>query len=79
MSTIKNNKGEENKMTQNAAKYDNDEFYSNQLEKVVNAARAWKEAVFDEFTSYSEIDHISEKLKEAIEDLDLLTDNQKQN
>tara|TARA_R110000824_G_scaffold132070_1_gene294351 strand:- start:1252 stop:1446 length:195 start_codon:yes stop_codon:yes gene_type:complete len=58
---------------------DSAEFYSSQLEKVVNAARAWKEAVFDEFTSYSEIDHIAEKLKEAIEDLDLLTDSQKQN
>tara|TARA_R110002110_G_scaffold277050_1_gene492274 strand:- start:251 stop:451 length:201 start_codon:yes stop_codon:yes gene_type:complete len=66
-------------MTQEAAEYNNNEFYSNQLEKVVNAARAWKEAVSDKYISYSEIDHISEKLKEAIEDLDLLTEDQKQN
>jgi hypothetical protein len=66
-------------MAQDAANYGKNEFYSNQLNKLINAARAWKEAVFDEFNSYSEIDHMSEKLKEAIEDLDLLIESQKEN
>jgi gas vesicle protein len=54
-------------------------FYSNQLERVAEAARQWKEATFDRYSSHPEIDHVAEKLKEAVEDLELLADNQEEN
>ena len=54
-------------------------FYSNQLERVAEAARQWKEAVFDRYSSHPEVEHVAEKLKEAVEDLELLADNQDEN
>jgi len=55
------------------------EFYSSQLERVAKAAKQWKETVFDQYSSYPEIDHAAEKLKEAVEDLELIVDNQTEN
>ena len=58
---------------------DNKDFYSSQLERVVTAAKQWKETVFDRYSSYPEIDHAAEKLKEAVEDLELLSENHIEN
>ena len=69
MSTV-NNKGENKEM---------EAAYTNQLEKVVKAVRIWKEATFEDESSYSELDFVSDKLREAIEDLDMFLEGQKDN
>jgi len=53
--------------------------YTNQLEKVVKAVRVWKETTFEDEASYSELDFVSDRLREAIEDLDLFLESQKDN
>tara|TARA_R110002074_G_scaffold384853_1_gene565748 strand:+ start:161 stop:355 length:195 start_codon:yes stop_codon:yes gene_type:complete len=63
----------------NSVAADGKEFYSNQLQRVAEAAKQWKEAVFDQYSSHPEIDHVAEKLKEAVEDLELLAENQGEN
>ena len=69
MSTV-NNKGENKEM---------EAAYTNQLEKVATAVRVWKETTFEDESSYSELDFVSDKLREAIEDLDLFLEGQKDN
>ena len=69
MSTV-NNKGENKEM---------EAAYTNQLEKVVKAVRTWKETTFEDEASYSELDFVADKLREAIEDLDLFLEGQKDN
>ena len=69
MSTV-NNKGENKEM---------EAAYTNQLEKVVKAVRIWKETTLEDEASYSELDFVSDKLREAIEDLDMFLEGQKDN
>ena len=69
MSTV-NNKGENKEM---------EAAYTSQLEKVVKAVRVWRETTFEDEASYSELDFVSDKLREAIEDLDLFLESQKDN
>ena len=69
MLTVKN-KGENKEM---------EAAYTNQLEKVVNAVRIWKETTLENEASYSELDFVSDRLREAIEDLDLFLESQKDN
>ena len=69
MLTVKN-KGENKEM---------EAAYTNQLEKVVKAVRVWKETTLEDEASYSELDLVSDRLREAIEDLDLFLESQKDN